>query len=44
MTKIMLLLLQTCIKGFPNLRKLRFGERLGSKFAFRIVVVVVAFT
>ena len=38
MTKIMLLL-QTCIKGFPNLRKLRFGERLGSQFAVRIVGV-----
>ena len=31
MTKIMLLL-QTCIKGFLNLRKLRFGERFGFWF------------
>jgi hypothetical protein len=31
--------LQTCIKGFPNLRKLRFGQRLGSWFVVRIVGV-----
>ena len=38
MTKIMLLL-QTCIKGFPSLRKLRFGQRLDSWFVVRIVGV-----
>ena len=38
--KIMLLL-QTCIKDFPNLRirKLRFGQRLGSWFVVQIVGV-----
>ena len=38
---MLLLLLQSCIKRFPNLRiKLWFGQRLGSWFVIRIIYLI----